>query len=397
MRRPTWLRKYIVPLVLGLLMAVLQAAYAETLVFQRKEIRIPDIPGYLTLKCDFHMHTVFSDGVVWPTVRVREAWSEGLDAISITDHIEYLEHTKDIKTDFNRPYEIALPEAEALSLVLIKGTEVTRSQPTGHYNAIFLEDVNPLDQPDSLKALKAAVDQGAFVFWNHPGWKDTDENGLARWQPVHTTIYEKGLIQGIEVVNTRDYYPNAHRWAIEKKLTMLGNTDIHQPRAHIYRPGEIRPLTLVFARGKNRSSIKEALFDRRTAVYSEGNLYGEQRFLEPLFEESVELLTPGITLKGKKGWDYNQGWAYLQVKNKSDIAFKLTADGKVDGIDFPQQVTLMPNAIVLLKVSVSGNNLKPGTSAVELPYRVENLHLSPEQSLPVTLELEIDRIPDSGM
>lgn len=26
----------------------------------RKEISLPDIPGYITLKCDFHMHTVFS-------------------------------------------------------------------------------------------------------------------------------------------------------------------------------------------------------------------------------------------------------------------------------------------------------------------------------------------------
>ena len=60
----------------------------------RTEINIPDIPGYLTLKCDFHMHTVFSDGDVWPTVRVQEAWLEGLDAISITDHIEYLPHSR---------------------------------------------------------------------------------------------------------------------------------------------------------------------------------------------------------------------------------------------------------------------------------------------------------------
>lgn len=30
----------------------------------RKEIRIPNILGFQTLKCDFHMHTVFSDGVV---------------------------------------------------------------------------------------------------------------------------------------------------------------------------------------------------------------------------------------------------------------------------------------------------------------------------------------------
>lgn len=47
----------------------------------RNEIRIPDLKGYRTLKCDFHIHTVFSDGTVWPTVRVEEAYREGLDAI----------------------------------------------------------------------------------------------------------------------------------------------------------------------------------------------------------------------------------------------------------------------------------------------------------------------------
>ena len=54
-----------------------------------KSIDIPDLDKYQTLKCDFHMHTVFSDGLVWPTVRVDEAYSEGLDAIAITEHIEY--------------------------------------------------------------------------------------------------------------------------------------------------------------------------------------------------------------------------------------------------------------------------------------------------------------------
>jgi len=69
----------------------------------RKEIRIPDIAGYRTLKCDFHMHTVFSDGNVWPTVRVDEAWREGLDAIAITDHVEYHPHKEDIPPNIIGP------------------------------------------------------------------------------------------------------------------------------------------------------------------------------------------------------------------------------------------------------------------------------------------------------
>jgi predicted metal-dependent phosphoesterase TrpH len=375
--------------VLGLLLCAFLPLSAEVPIFHREEIKIPDIPGYITLKCDLHMHTVFSDGVVWPTVRVDEAWSEGLDAISITDHIEYKPHKKDVNTNNNRSYEIALPRAKELSLLLIRGAEVTRSMPTGHYNAIFLEDITPLDQKDSLAALKAAVDQGAFISWNHPAWRNSDENGLAIWHPVQTTIRQKGLMHGIEVVNGRDYYPNAHRWALEKKLTMLGNTDIHQPKAVDYNPGEIRPLTLVFAGKKSVPAIKKALFDRRTAVYVEGNLYGEQRFLKPLFEEAVEVLTPLITLKGK------QDRVSVRVRNYSDIPFRLVADGKVEGLDFPKNLTLVADAVVIMRVSASGDSLAPGTRMVELPYRVQNLHLGPEETLPVKLSIKVTVVPES--
>jgi histidinol phosphatase-like PHP family hydrolase len=71
-------------------------------------IEFPDIPGYRTLKCDFHIHTVFSDGRVWPTIRVEEGIREGLDAIALTDHLEYKPHLADIAgPDQNRSHEIA--------------------------------------------------------------------------------------------------------------------------------------------------------------------------------------------------------------------------------------------------------------------------------------------------
>ena len=40
---------------------------------RRQIIQIPDVYGYQALKCDLHMHTIFSDGHVWPSVRVQEA------------------------------------------------------------------------------------------------------------------------------------------------------------------------------------------------------------------------------------------------------------------------------------------------------------------------------------
>jgi len=54
-----------------------------------RAIEFPDLPGYKTLVCDLHMHTVFSDGSVWPNIRVMEAKKDGLDVIATTEHLEY--------------------------------------------------------------------------------------------------------------------------------------------------------------------------------------------------------------------------------------------------------------------------------------------------------------------
>lgn len=92
-----------------------------------KSVDIPDLDNYQTLKCDFHMHTVFSDGLVWPTVRVDEAYAEGLDAIAITEHLEYRPHKADIQADHNRSYEIMKKYAKDKGVIVIKGSEITRS------------------------------------------------------------------------------------------------------------------------------------------------------------------------------------------------------------------------------------------------------------------------------
>ena len=85
----------------------------------KHDIEFPNIPGFKTLKGDFHQHTVFSDGQVWPTIRVEEALREGLDAISITDHLEYQPHKRDIPhPDRNRGYQIAKKKRKVKILLL---------------------------------------------------------------------------------------------------------------------------------------------------------------------------------------------------------------------------------------------------------------------------------------
>ena len=61
----------------------------------------------------------------------------------------------------------------------------------------------------------------------------------------------------------------SHTSGPEKKLTIVGNSDIHDPTGMSYDfcKGEHRPMTLVFAKECSEESIKEALLAHRTAVY----------------------------------------------------------------------------------------------------------------------------------
>ena len=354
----------------------------------RTPVNIPDIPGYRTLKCDFHIHTVFSDGSVWPDIRSEEAWREGLDAIAITDHIEYQPHKDDLPTNHNRSYEIARPHGEALALTVIRGSEVTRSMPPGHLNAIFLKDAARLDVPEWRDALREAHDQQAFIFWNHPGWTGQQADGVARWYPEHTELMDQGWLHGIEVVNSREYYPEAHQWALDKGLTLMSNSDIHNPLNLDYdvHEGDHRPLTLVFARDASAEAIREALFDRRTAVYSGDQLIGEARFLKPIFEASIQLMQPPLRFKGKQTKN-------LQIHNASDVPFELELVTSADDLSVPAQITLPPRRTVLFPVRSLSATLSAEREARPV-YRIKNLLVAPGKGLEVELPFAVRFAPE---
>ena len=78
---------------LGLLFLLTHSVLAA----DTRELRFPDLKdGRLVLSVDTHTHSVFSDGHVWPTVRVWEANKDRLDAMAITEHLEYQPYRKDI-------------------------------------------------------------------------------------------------------------------------------------------------------------------------------------------------------------------------------------------------------------------------------------------------------------
>ena len=327
----------------------------------------PDVAGYKTLKCDMHSHTVFSDGTVWPTVRVDEAVREGLDLMAISDHIEYQPHRKDVPTNHNRPYEIAAKPARDKNILLPPATEITYDTPPGHCNAIFLTDVNLLDLGDYVAEVKAANEQDGFVFWNHHDWQGEEKGG---WFEEHNTIYQNGWLHGMEVSNGGTYYPRAHQWCLEKNLTMIGSSDIHGPSLiKQTTPGEHRTMTLVFARERTLESIKEALFAGRTLVWYRNQLIGTQKNLELMFAASVKVFVAN---------QISDDTQRLVILNSAGVNIELERTGTAG----PEKLTLPGNAITTIVVKAA-----PDAGPMALAYTAKNFVMAPETGLPVTLEV----------
>jgi 3',5'-nucleoside bisphosphate phosphatase len=331
---------------------------------QRKQINVPDLEGYTTLKCDFHMHTIFSDGLVWPTIRVYEAYYEGLDAISITEHIENNPSKPFVGGDDNSSYEIAKDAAKDYNILLVRGGEITRAMPPGHLNAIFLDDANKLDIEDPYDAIMEAHRQGAFITWNHPGWKAQQPDTCLIFD-VHKELIDKGVIKGIEVFNEKEWYPIALGWANQYDLAVTGYADIHEVTSHYYPLDTYhRPMTLVFARERTYEGLKSAMFEKRTVAWFSKYVAGKEDLMKELFHSSVEVL--------KLSEKDSRGRAMTEIRNRTDFIMEFHSLES----DLPS-FTLQPNSSYLIRY---------GKSPGKFSYVISNWFVDVNRPLEVSLQ-----------
>lgn len=346
--------------IAALLLLAVPAATAQV----RREVAVPDIPGFKTLVCDLHMHSVFSDGQVWPTVRVDEAWRTGLDAIAISDHIEYQPHAADLPTNHHRPYELMEQRAKQHNLILIRAAEITRNTPPGHFNALFLDNINALQTPDFVEAVRQAGKQNAFIFWNHHDWHGVDKGG---WLEVHQQLFDEKLLHGMEIANGNSYYPRAHRWCLDRNLTLLGNSDIHEPDLRTANTSaDHRTCTLVFTNTEGTEGIRQALIARRTAVWYADRVIGRREWLEPLAAACFQV-DPPHHRAGNDVW--------FKVHNRSPFALKLTRTAGPG----PQKAEIAAHTTSLFKV-----RLPDPATPTPLAYTIDNFEIEPAIGLPVT-------------
>lgn len=320
----------------------------------------PDSDGaegtrYHVLRGDFHIHTPHSDGEVSPRDRVVEAWKYGYDVMAITDHGTF------------KAYEEAAPVADALGMVLLRGME-TGIKDREHLVALgFSADYVPRDSHKwTMKSgrdgayyreqWKRLGQAGGFVLYAHPhvGFKEP-----TRW------ALEQGLLGGLEVKNgvvgegwhtTRshgtNWYPAALDWAIEHKLAVFANSDIHARRGD-----HPQPVTLVLSEERTVESVLEALRAGRTIAQFNDMLCAREELLALLIDNLVDV----------RFRDAGEGQGWLSMENRSPVALEATvkAGGTADAALTlgPYDQRLLPRPAAARRASVVWKNLWIGAGS----------------------------------
>lgn len=343
-----------------------------------RKINFPDVEGYVTLKTDLHIHTVFSDGSVWPDIRVQEAIRDGLDVISLTEHLEYQPHSEDIPhPNRNRSYNLATEIAKNSNLLIVRGSEITRSMPPGHSNAIFIEDANKMLHEEFMDAFNEAKQQNAFVFWNHPTWTGQEKDGIAKLYDLHKELLAKDLLHGIEVVNMDTYSDEALQIALDNDLTIMGTSDVHGLIDWDYETqhGGHRPITLVFSKERSISSLQEGLESGRTVVWYNNLLVGK--------EENMQLLLAASLKVKKVEYPNNTSVAHITIVNKSDVEFELKNLSDFTFYDVADMVKINRQGETVIKVKTVSQ-----LEAFQLKFQVLNAVTAPKTHPEIILEVK---------
>jgi predicted metal-dependent phosphoesterase TrpH len=361
-----------------LLLPELAAAGELAVNAEQRRIRFPDVGPAPTLVCDLHTHTVFSDGKVWPDVRVQEAERDGLDCIAITDHLEYLPHRGDLQPrDRNRSFAVADQAAAGSDLIVINGCEITREMPLGHANAIFLQDANLLLEADPQAVFQEAKRQGAFITWNHPYWLVQTKDGIARVDPLHDEMLSSGLFNGIEVASQVGYSDEALQIALDHDLAIIATSDAHSLVDWDFDvpAGGHRPVTLVFAAEHSQQALEDALFAGRTVAWIGNTLIGREAQLLPLIQASL--------IVGDARYLGDTSVLRVRLENGSDAEWVLRNESAFRFYNASDLVVVPANSSFDLEVTTG--ELRP---RIDLRFEVMNAVIAPSTHPSLTLPVD---------
>ena len=356
---------------------------------QKRKVFFKSPAGVYFISSDLHIHSVFSDGAVWPTVRVDEAIRDSLDLISLTEHLEYQSHISDIPhTNRNRSFQIAGGYVQKRPLAVVHGTEITKPMPPGHFNAIFVNDANKFFDKNKeplnfIKGIKEANNQGAFVFWNHPMWEANRSDGIAKLDSIHKEVINKKLLHGIEVVNFDTFSEEAMQIALDYELTMMGTSDVHiliEWDFNIEKESFHRPITFIMSKNRTIKSIRDALFNGDTFIWYRDLIIGKSNNLKQVIENNLEVISKGYGFKGRK-----VEILQLELRNKSVAPISLNYIGEYTFHNDYKFIELEPRSSKIIYVKT-----KKIKEAIDLEFEILNYVIAPKTNLKTIKTITID-------
>lgn len=216
---------------------------------------LPAEPGMRWLACDFHAHSVHSDGrLTVPSLAARAA-ARGLDVLAVTDHNTVSHHAE-------------LPAASRrYGVHLLPGQEVTTD--TGHANAFGA--LPWVDFRQDAAAWRAAVDfADGLLSMNHPlaadcGWL----RPLLTQPPALAEVWHSSWL------DRRWNGPIAWWQAAGRHLVPIGGSDFHRvgdgvelgsPLTWVAVPADAVGVSDVSGWGGTTGAVLDALRAGRTAV-----------------------------------------------------------------------------------------------------------------------------------
>lgn len=204
----------------------------------------PELAARRPLRCDFHIHTLHSDGRNTPAEMLIRGRELGLDVAVITDHNAYAGSIEGLKArrelDLNL---ISMPGEEVSShnwhILSIGATASIYDQARKKYDL----ERDPRDERWlSYSALCWAVEttqaQGGRAYLAHPYW--TVDRGFHLPTAFYDQILAEGILDGIELLGDVKYQNNVRSLARYLDLVsdghqmpILGNSDTHAAQ-HTY-------------------------------------------------------------------------------------------------------------------------------------------------------------------
>jgi hypothetical protein len=133
---------------------------------------------------------------------------------------------------------------------------------------------------------------------------------------IHLAMIKNKWLNGIEIYNFVEFYPEVMTWCIDNQLAMTGNSDVHEPfgTGTIARGQDHPPTTLVFAKSRTEKDLKEALFAARTLVWFGDTIAGREDLATEFFLNSLDF--------GKVHFQ-DEKYCYREVTNTTDIPYSL--------------------------------------------------------------------------